>query len=214
MNCFLKIKYFSFHSFKCCSRSTDYPKNVLDASEIAAPGKQPLIEQIFSLTAKFPTLLSQILLATAQSLTLAVKVPEAGSSLQLTDPGCLSCKAWSGCQRTETWRRTAPSIRAGTLRPPTSWHIGYITSSNMLIPVMPMWRERSQKPHGPGGKWAQGRNEENRIVRFSGPRLYLVPSFVNPPAAPLPPTKRTMLHEGLCSTGFIHRRLSAYGNQR
>ena len=88
MNCFLKIKYFSFHSFKCCSRSTDYPKNVLDASEIAAPGKQPLIEQIFSLTVKFPTLLSQILLATAQSLTLAVKVPEAGSSLQLTDPGC------------------------------------------------------------------------------------------------------------------------------
>jgi len=41
-------------------------KNVLDASEIAAPGKQPLIEQIFSLTVKFPTLLSQILLATAQ----------------------------------------------------------------------------------------------------------------------------------------------------
>lgn len=104
---FLKIKHFSFHSFKCCSRSTDDPKNVLDASEIAAPGKQPLIEQIHSLTAKFPTLLSQILLATAQSLTLAVKVREAGSSLQLTNPGCLSCTGWNGHWRIETCHRTA-----------------------------------------------------------------------------------------------------------
>lgn len=80
---------------------------MLDASEIAAPGKQTLIEQIFSGFVKFPTLLSQILLATAQSMTLAVKVWEAGSSLQLRDPGCLSCKGCSGCQRTETRCKTA-----------------------------------------------------------------------------------------------------------
>lgn len=128
---FLQIKYFSFHSSKCCSRSRDYPKNVLDALEITAPGKEPLIEQIFSLPVKFPTLPSQALLARAQSLTLAVKVREAVSSLQLTDPGCPSCKGCIGNQKTEPGSEQ-PSL-TGTVRSPISWHCGHLTTCNTSL---------------------------------------------------------------------------------
>lgn len=101
---------------------------MLHALEIAAPGKQPLIEQIFSLTVKFPTLPSQTLLARAQSLTLAVKVREAVSSLQLTDPGCPSCRGCTGHQKTEPGSEQ-PSL-TGTVRSPVSRHRGHLTPCN------------------------------------------------------------------------------------
>lgn len=104
---------------------------MLDALDIAAPGKQPLIEQIFSLTVNFPTLRSQTLLARAQSLTLAVKVREAVSSLQLTDPGCPSCKGCIGNQKAEPGSEQ-PSL-TGAVRSPTSWHRGHLTTCNTSL---------------------------------------------------------------------------------
>lgn len=90
-----------------------------------------MIEQIFSLTVKFPTLPSQTLLARAQSLTLAVRVREAVTSLQLTDPGCPSCKGCTGHQKTQPG--SEPPSLTGTGRSPDSWHRGYLTTCNSSL---------------------------------------------------------------------------------
>lgn len=123
-NCFVEDKILLFPLY---SRSRDYPKKCARCIRNCSPRNTALIEQIFSLTAVFPTLPRQTVLARAQSPTLAVKVREAVSSLQLTDPGCPSCKGCTGNQKTEQ-----PSL-TGTVRSPISWHCDHLTTCNTSL---------------------------------------------------------------------------------